>query len=124
MDMRPVAQRAVTAIALSAILLVAGCDHLGIGVTPIGDIVRDPATFQGKEVHLKGTVREIRTIPVINARSYILVDGSGEISVSTRGELPAKGEKLVVRGRVESIAIVSGKSFGTAFHEFERAKTF
>jgi hypothetical protein len=25
---------------------------------------------------------------------------------------------------VESLAIVSGKSFGTAFHEFERAKTF
>ena len=105
-------------------LLLGGCDHLGIGVTPIAEIVRDPAKFQGQEVHLKGTVRDTRTIPVLDARSYILGDATGEISVTAKGELPAKGDKLVVRGRVESLAIIGGKSFGTAFKEFDRSKTF
>lgn len=105
-------------------VLAAACDHFGIGVTPIADIVRDPAKFQGQEVRLKGTVRDTRTIPVFETKSYVFADATGEITVTTRGELPAKGDKLVVRGRVESLAIIGGKSFGTGFHEFDRSKTF
>ena len=119
-----IATLALPGAALAAALALGGCDHLGIGVTPIAEVVRDPGKFQGQEVHLKGTVRDTRTIPVLNARSYVLADSTGEISVTAKGELPAKGEKLVVRGRVESLAIIGGKSFGTGLTEFDRSKTF
>jgi hypothetical protein len=111
-------------VPLIAIMLLAGCDHLGIGVTPIAEIVRDPAKFEGREVSLKGTVRETRKIPVIDSKSFVLADSTGEITVTAKGDLPAKGEKLLVRGKVQSLAIVGGQSFGTGVAEFERAKTF
>ena len=119
-----IAAHALPAAALALLFGLGGCDHLGIGVTPIAEIVRDPGKFKGQEVHLKGTVRDTRTIPVLNARSYVLEDPTGEISVTAKGELPAKGDKLVVRGRVESLAIIGGKSFGTGLTEFDRSKTF
>jgi hypothetical protein len=121
--MRIAPLRVLFALFVATTLLV-GCDHLGIGVTPIAEIVRDPAKFEGREVSLKGTVRDTRKIPVIDSRSFVLADSTGEITVTAKGDLPAKGEKLLVRGKVQSLAIVGGQSFGTGVAEFERAKTF
>ena len=114
-------QRALCALALAASLLVTGCEHLGIGVTPIGDIVKNPTAFEGKEVRLKGAVREITKIPFIQRKSYLLADATGEITVVAKAELPGKGDKVLVRGRVSSTVIVGGQSLGLAVDELERS---
>lgn len=122
--MSPRLQRSLCIAALAASVLVMGCEHLGIGVTPIGEIVRNPTGFEGKEVRLKGTVREITKIPVIERKSYVLVDPTGEITVVAKGDLPAKGAKVVVRGKVASSAVIGGQSLGLGIDELERSGTF
>ena len=117
-------QRTLSAVVLAISLLVAGCEHLGIGVTSIGEIVRNPTGFEGRDVQLKGTVRTITKVPIVDIRTYVLADSSGEINVNTSHELPATGDKVVVRGKVSSAAVIGGQSLGLHVSERERAKSF
>ena len=107
-----------------ALAAAAGCAHVGIGTTNVGDIKRSPTAFEGKEVVVKGMVREVTKLPIVELTSYVIADSSGEITVTTKSPPPAKGEKLVVRGQVSSAAIVGGHSFGLHLAERERSGTF
>jgi len=113
----------LSSLALAA-TLVAGCGHLGIGVTSVADIKRNPASFEGKEVVIKGTVQEVTKLPIVELKTYVLADSTGEITVTTKSAPPAKGERLLVRGDVASAAIVGGHSFGLHVGERERSGTF
>ena len=112
---------AVLAVALS---LLAGCGHLGIGTTNIADIKANPRGFEGKEVVIKGTVKDVTKLPMVDLKSYVVADSSGDIPVTTKSDPPATGEKLVVRGEVSSAAIVGGHSFGVHVAERDRSKSF
>ena len=111
------------ALALATVL-VASCAHVGIGVTSVADIKRTPAAFEGKEVVIKGTVREVTKVPLVDLKSYVIADSTGEITVTTKSPPPAKGERLIVRGDVSSAAIVGGHSFGLHVGERDRSGTF
>jgi len=116
--------RFTIAMTLAGAVLLTGCEHVGIGVTSVGEITRNPASFEGKEVRMKGVVREITQIPIVDLRSYVFFDGTGDITVTTKSGLPAKGDKLVVRGKVANLAVIGGKSFGVTVAELERSATF
>lgn len=112
--------RAVSAASRSLLLcslFLAGC---GQATSPIGDITKAPASFEGREVKLHGTASQMLKLPFADAKGYRLRDASGEIAVWTAGAMPADGEELVVRGRVESAMILGGESFGLAVQEIER----
>ena len=115
--------RIVPGLAL-AMVLVAGCGHLGIGVTPVADIKRNPTAYEGREVVIKGTVREVTKLPIVELKTYVIADSTGEMTVTTKAAPPAKGERLIVRGEVSSAAIVGGHSFGLHLGERERTGTF
>jgi hypothetical protein len=119
--LQPILRGVALAMTLVA---VAGCAHVGIGVTPAADIKRSPASFEGKEVVLRGTVREVTKLPVVELKTYTLGDASGEIRVTTKSAPPAKGERLVVRGVVSSAAIIGGHSFGLHLSERDRSSTY
>jgi len=121
--MNATSRHLLPALAL-AIVLAAGCAHVGIGTTSIADIKRSPAAFEGKEVVMKGTVREVTKVPLVDLKSYVLADSTGEITVTTKSPPPARGEKLIVRGDVSSAAIVGGHSFGLHVGERDRSGTF
>lgn len=108
----------------TALVIAAGCAHVGIGVTPVADIKRSPASFEGKDITVKGTVRDVTKLPIVELKSYVLDDSTGEITVTTKGQPPAKGERLIVRGVVSSAAIVGGHSFGVHLGERERSSAF
>jgi len=108
----------------AVIVLAAGCAHVGIGTTPVADIKRSPASFEGKEVVVKGTVREVTKLPIVELKSYVIADSTGEMTVTTKSPPPARGDKLIVRGEVASTAIVGGHSFGLHLAERERSGTF
>ena len=108
----------------AALALAAGCAQMGIGVTNVADIKRSPASYEGKEVVIKGTVRDVTKLPIVELKSYVLADASGEMTVTTKGVPPAKGDKLIVRGQVASAAIVGGHSFGLHLGERERSSGF
>ena len=72
------------------------CD---LATTKIGDISKHPRDYAGKEVTLSGEVTE--TFSLIFIKYFVLRDATGEILVVTEKTLPAKGEKIKVKGKVQ-----------------------
>lgn len=101
-------------------LLLSGCDYLPFGQTQVKEIMAAPAQFEGKEVRIRGKVKDVTRIPLINLSMYIVDDGSGEIIVMAQDKLPAMDETVNVRGVVESAAIIGGQSIGLRIKELKR----
>jgi len=101
-------------------LSLAGCDQFGLGLTAIGDIQSASASFEGKDVVVRGVARQAVKIPLVDTKIYRLKDDSGEIMVWSNAATPADGEELIVRGRVDNALILDGRGFGLALREQER----
>lgn len=110
-------KKSVLGAVLAGVLLLSGCDYLPFGQTPLKEIVAAPAQFEGKEVRIRGKVKDVTRIPLINLSMYIVDDGSGEITVMAQDKLPAMGDTVNVRGVVESAAILGGQSIGLRIKE-------
>ena len=105
-------------LAMAAGIMLAGCG--GINATPVRDIITSPANFDGKEVTLHGIAKDATRIPLINMKSYVLKDDTGEIMVLTEGDLPKANEKLTVKAKVDNLAIINGQSLGMTVTEISR----
>ena len=103
---------------LMVTVALGGCDY--VGVTPIKEIVAAPANFDGKEVKLRGVVKDATRIPLVNIKSYVLKDDSGEITIHTEADLPKMNAKISVKARVQNVAIIKGESIGMTLTEIER----
>lgn len=113
------ARGVLAALGLGAMLL-AGCDRLPWGYTPVKEIVAAPANFEGKEVKVRGTVTAVTKIPILDLQSFVLQEEGAEIAVVTEGKLPARGDRVAARGVVSSAAIIGGQSLGLRIKETER----
>jgi hypothetical protein len=109
---------------LLLLLLLAGCDYLPFGFTPIGEIVQSPGSFEGKTLKVKGEVTEVTKIPLLALKSYTLRDDSGEILVLTEGALPALNKQTAIKAQVKTMAIINEQSFGLRLIEVEKLPTF
>jgi multidrug efflux pump subunit AcrA (membrane-fusion protein) len=107
-------------LALAVALPVAACDMLGIGYTPIKEIVAAPARFDGQEVEVTGVVTSSTKVPLVEIKAYVLRADGAELTVTTLGTLPPVDEKVSVQGKVKSAAIVGGRSIG--LHLVERKR--
>ena len=107
-------------VVLAGLLLLSGCDYLPFGQTPLKEIVAAPAQFEGKEVRIRGKVKDVVKIPLIDLSMYVMDDGSGELTVIAHDTLPAVNDTVNVRGVVESAAIVGGQSIGLRIKETTR----
>ena len=105
------------------LILLASCDYWPFGFAPIRDIVNNPANFEGQEVKIAGTVADVVKIPLLEIRVFIVDDGTGQIPVATSGIVPGLRQKVAVRGRVESAAIIGGQSVGLHITELKRLPT-
>lgn len=103
-----------------AVLLLAGCDALRFGYTPIRDISAAPANFEGREVKLKGKVSSVTRLPLLDLKAYTLQDGAAEITIATLGELPAVNDQVGLRGTVKSAVIIGGQVLGLRVEEIRR----
>lgn len=108
------------AAALALAALVAGCDYLPFGFTPIKEITAAPASFEGKEVKIQGKVKDVTKVPLFGIRMYVLQDGTGDVAVTTEEDLPALGQRLAVKGVGESAAIIGGQALGFHIREQKR----
>ena len=89
---------AAAALAVLCAVALAGCAP---GYTRVREIKAAPEGFTGKEVRLQGTVGSVTDPP--RPHAYMLRDGSGEIMVVTKGELPAQDSEVALRGIVRSV---------------------
>ena len=99
-------------------ILLSSCDRLR--ATPINEVTASPANFDGKEVVLHGVVTELTRIPLIEMKSFVLKDDSGEIAILTDHDLPKRGQELSVKVKVQNLAIINGEPLGTTITEIER----
>ena len=111
----------IVALSVAWAVALAGCDYLPFGYTPIKDIVAAPASFEGKEVKLKGKVRDAIKLPILG-QVFTLHDEGGEIAVTTHGALPASNAEVALKGTVKSAVIVGGQSLGLRVEETKRLR--
>lgn len=98
---------------LGLLLLLPACDYLPLGFTDIGTIVANSAAFEGRDVKIRGKVTDVTKLPLLDIATYTLEDGTGAIVVAMPERLPTLGERIAIRGRVESLVILAGQGFGT-----------
>jgi len=116
--MRP-SKRVLVTICLAVAL--AGCDYLPFGYTPVKEIAANPASFDGREVKLKGRVADVVRLPVLG-QGYTLEEDGAQLFVVTRGELPAVKSEVALKGMVRSTVIIGGNALGTRVEETTRLR--
>ena len=105
------------ASAILGFLLLARC---GIGFTNVADVMARPEFYQGKDVLIRGTVKNTLKIPFVTIRGYSVADKTGEIAVSTSTQPPLAGAEVHVRGRLETLAQIGEQNYGLYLREIER----
>ena len=100
--------------------VLASCEYLPFGYTPIKDIVANPTAYEGKEVKVRGRVLEVTKIPFVEPKFYTLAADGYQLPVLTEHTTPAVDAEVVVIGRVENIAIIGNQSIGMHIRESKR----
>lgn len=113
------------ALTVMGLLLAGGCASLPVGFTDVREIKAAPANFDGKEVKLKGRLKVLAKVPLIEVALYSLDDGTGEIMViPAEKTLPVDQGTIAISGVVESMAIVGGSSLGLHIKDARKLPVF
>jgi hypothetical protein len=101
-----------TAALIGALLLLAGC----AGVTPIGELLDNPAKYDGKTVRVEGEVRE--SGGGFGLGAYQVRDETGTLTVvSETGGPPRSGTKIGVKGRFQALITLGTRSLAVLREE-------
>jgi hypothetical protein len=93
-----------TALA-GAIFLLAGC----ASVTPIGELLQNSSKYNGKEVRIKGEVKE--SAGLLGKGAYQVKDGTGTLTViSETSAPPPSGSTIGVKGVFQALLTLGSKS--------------
>jgi hypothetical protein len=84
---------------LAATLFCAGC---GWNATPVDRIARNPAQFQGRAIHVRGTVVWAGELPRVGSRAFELESDGARLLVLSPRAAPPVGERLRVSGHLEA----------------------
>ena len=103
------------AIALAATL--SGC-ALSLRNPDISELQRHPGRYQDRTVSVSGVVTSSWGVPLVPLRFYKVDDGTGEVTVlSQSSRMPARGERVRVKGRVQDVAMLGGRAVGLHIRE-------
>jgi hypothetical protein len=108
------------ALLAAGLALCAACDLLPVGYAELGAITADPAAFEGREVKIRGRVTDVVKLPLLDIAGYVLDDGTGTVLVLQPERLPARGERVALRARVDNLLILAGQGYGTLLQEVAR----
>lgn len=93
----------------------------------IGDIESNSSKYIGKKVTVSGTVENSygASLPQIIMRNgtggtYKIDDGTGEIWVVTQRNIPQKGARLKVKGKIQNGVTFNGRNYGLVLYEDDR----
>ena len=105
-------------IAVLSTVLVGGCAARGVRIAELKD---QPDKYERKTVSITGQVTDAYGIPLVPFQLYKIDDGTGEITVVSRSSRsPVKGAKVQVKGKVNEVAVFSGRSIGLHIDEDSR----
>jgi hypothetical protein len=98
---------------------LAGCNQLakvGVGTTPISDVVANPSKYSNVTVRGKVT----NQLGVLGTGAYELKDDSGSLWVVTQNGLPSKDTEMVIKGSAAEGVTIAGQRLAVTITEKER----
>ncbi len=102
-------------IAIAAVL--SGC-AVSLRNPDISELQRHPGRYQDRTVSVSGVVTSSWGVPLVPFRFYKVDDGTGELTVlSQSSRMPASGERVRVKGRVQDVAMLGGRAVGLHLRE-------
>lgn len=105
-------------IAVLSALVVGGCAARGVRIAELKD---QPDKYERKTVSVTGVVTDSYGIPLVPFQLYKVDDGTGEITVVSRSSRsPSKGARVQVKGKVNEVAVLGGRSIGLHLEEDNR----
>lgn len=105
------------AIILALAGFTAGC-AMSLRNPDIADLQRHPGRYQDRVVSVSGVVTSSWGLPLVPYRMYKVDDGTGEVTViSQNTRMPARGERVRVRGRVSDVGVFGGNAIGLHIRE-------
>jgi hypothetical protein len=110
-------RRSVAAAALAALaIFVSAC---ALRSPDIADVQRNAGHYADRTVTLDGTVTSSWGISRLPFKVYKVDDGTGEITVLSRGgdRQPVKGSRVKVKGVVRDVAVFNGMPLGLHLEE-------
>jgi hypothetical protein len=108
--------RAFTALSLA--LALSAC--AGVLRNPdIADVKRNTGHYSDRTVTVNGTVTSSWGVPLVPFKMYKVEDGTGEITVLSRGgdRTPSRGSRVKVKGVVRDVAVFNGMPLGLHLEE-------
>jgi len=104
-------------VAAGLALTLAGC-AVSLRNPDIADLQRHPGRYQDRTVSVSGVVTSSWGVPLVPFRFYKVDDGTGEVTVlSQSSRMPAQGERVRVKGRVQEVAVLGGRPLGLHLRE-------
>jgi hypothetical protein len=105
-------------IAVSAFALWLPACALSLRNPSIADLQHHPGRYQDHTVSVNGVVTNSWGAPLVPFRFYKVDDGTGELTVLSQGSrMPARGEHVRVKGRVNEVAMFGGQAVGLHLRE-------
>jgi hypothetical protein len=104
-------------IVATAAAALSGC-AVSLRNPDIADLQRHPGRYQDRTVSVNGVVTSSWGLPLVPFQFYKVDDGTGEMTVLSGGRrMPAAGERVRVKGRVEDVAVLGGRPLGLHLRE-------
>jgi hypothetical protein len=103
-------------IAFAAAVLISAC--ASFGNPNIADVQRNAGHYADRTVTIDGTVTNSWGLPLVPFKLYKVDDGTGTITVLSRGtRTPAAGNRVKVKGVVRDVAVFGGQPLGLHLEE-------
>ena len=84
----------------------------------IADVRHDVGHYADRTVTIDGTVTNSWGLPLMPFKLYKVEDGSGEMTVISRGgRIPVRGSHVKVKGVVRDVAVFGGQPIGLHLEE-------
>jgi hypothetical protein len=103
---------------LLALIGTSSACALSLRSPSIAELNRYPGRYQDHSVSINGVVTTSWGLPLLPFRFYKVDDGTGEVTVlSEHSRMPARGERVRVKGRVSDVAVIGGRPLGLHLQE-------
>ena len=113
--MKKTLTRAIAAVGTAVML--SGC-AASLRNPDIADVQRNSGHYTDRTVTIDGQVTNSWGVPLVPFKLYKVDDGTGEITVLSRGSrTPSKGNHVKVKGVVRDVAVFGGQPLGLHLEE-------
>ena len=105
-------------LALAALALTVQACAVSLHNPDIVDLQRHPGRYTDRTVSVSGVVTSSWGVPLVPFRFYKVDDGTGQVTVLSQSpRMPATGEHVRVKGKVQDVAVFGGRALGLHIRE-------